>query len=188
MKIYTKKGDEGNTSLFGGRRVLKNHIRIECVGNIDEANSTIGFLRAKLGNHPWQNQLMRIQIDLMNLMSHLARPSDAQRENTNPLPESSFMEEWIDSIEANITPSQYFLLPGGTEISAICHMVRTQVRRAERSLVTLMQEDAIPDCSLPYLNRLSDLFFVLAREELFHSGQDEEKLRPFLYKKKSSSS
>lgn len=185
MKIYTKKGDGGNTSLFGGRRVLKNHIRIECVGNIDEANSTIGFLRSKLGDHPWQNGLMRIQVDLMNLMSHLARPSDASRENPNPLPDPVFMEDWMDDIELRVSPSEYFLLPGGTEISAICHMIRTQVRRAERSLVSLMQEDTVPDCSLPYLNRMSDLFFVLAREELFRSGIDEEKVRPFLYKKKN---
>ena len=87
MKIYTKKGDAGTTGLFGGSRVPKDDVRVECMGDLDEANSTLGLLRVKLGaDHAWQPRLHTIQKDLMDMMSHLARPSDAKKINTNPMP------------------------------------------------------------------------------------------------------
>ena len=187
MKIYTKKGDRGTTGLFGGKRVDKDDARVECVGTLDEVNSTIGLLRAKLGpEHPWQGNLHRIQKDLMDMMSHLARPSDAKKENTNPKPTegAAFCEQWIDELEGAMTsPSDYFLLPGGNEISALCHVVRTQMRRGERRLVTLMKEDAVEDYIPAYINRLSDLFFTLSRSEMDQAGVAEEKWQLFLYKK-----
>ncbi|MCF0040496.1 cob(I)yrinic acid a,c-diamide adenosyltransferase [Dyadobacter fanqingshengii] len=187
MKIYTKKGDKGTTGLFGGSRVPKDNVRIECIGTLDEVNSTIGLMRVKLGNdHEWQPSLHKIQKDLMDMMSHLARPSDAKKENTNPMPAdgAAFCENWIDDLEAAMTsPSDYFLLPGGNEISALCHMIRTQMRRGERRLVSLIKTDAVNEAIPAYINRLSDLFFTLARAEMDKAGVAEEKWQLFLYKR-----
>ena len=187
MKIYTKKGDKGTTGLFGGSRVSKDDVRIECIGTLDEANSTIGLLRVKLGaGHEWQSNLHKIQKDLMDMMSHLARPSDAKKENKNPMPVdgAAFCEEWIDALEAAMTsPSDYFLLPGGNEVSALCHVARTQMRRGERRLVSLIKTDDVHEAIPAYINRLSDLFFMLARAEMDKAGVAEEKWQLFLYKR-----
>lgn len=190
MKIYTRKGDTGMTGVFGGKREYKDSARIECNGALDEANSTIGLLRAKLSNdHEWQPNLHKIQKDLMDMMSHLARPSDSKKENTNPKPidGADFCEQWMDAMEAAISsPSDYFLLPGGNEISALCHVCRTQIRRGERRLVTLMHEDpnSVEEYVVAYINRLSDLFFTMARAEMDKAGVAEEKWQLFLYKRK----
>ena len=189
MKIYTRKGDKGSTGVFGGKREPKTGARIECLGTWDEVNSTIGLLRAKLGDdHPWQQNLHRIQKDMMDMMSHLARPSGTKKENTNPRPVdgAEFCEQWIDELEGQLSsPSDYFLLSGGNEISALCHVCRTQVRRGERSLFALVEED--PDCVedyvAAYINRMSDLFFTLARAEMDKHGVAEEKWNLFLYKR-----
>ena len=187
MKIYTKKGDAGTTGLFGGARVPKDDVRVECVGTFDEVNSTIGLLRVKLGpTHAWQPPLHRIQKDLMDMMSHLARPSDTKKTNSNPLPAdgAQFCETWIDELEGAMqTASDYFLLPGGNEVSALCHVVRTQMRRGERRLVSLMATDAVDPAIAAYVNRLSDLFFTLARAEMDQAGVAEEKWQLFLYKR-----
>ncbi len=187
MKIYTKKGDAGTTGLFGGKRVYKDDVRVDCFGTLDEVNSTIGLLRVKLGNeHSWQPNLHKIQKDMMDMMSHLARPSDTKKINTNPMPEDGavFCENWIDELEVSMTTaSDYFLLPVGNEISALCHLVRTQMRRGERRLVTLMREDEVHDAIPAYINRLSDLFFTLARAEMDKAGVAEEKWQLFLYKR-----
>jgi ATP:cob(I)alamin adenosyltransferase len=187
MKIYTKKGDTGTTGLFGGSRVPKDDIRVECLGTLDEVNSSIGLLRVKLSaEHPWQPRLHTIQKDMMDMMSHLARPSDAKKVNTNPMPENGAAdcEAWIDELEGAMTsPSDYFLLPGGNEISALCHLIRTQMRRGERRLVTLMRSDAVHPAIPAYINRLSDLFFTLARAEMDKAGVAEEKWQLFLYKR-----
>jgi ATP:cob(I)alamin adenosyltransferase len=187
MKIYTKKGDKGTTALYGGKRVYKDDTRVNCYGTLDEVNSTIGLLRAKLDTgHSWQSNLHRIQKDMMDMMSHLARPSDCKKENKNPRPVdgAAFCETWIDELEAGMTTaSEYFLLPGGNEISALCHVIRTQMRRGERLLVTLMKEDEVEDYIAAYINRLSDLFFILARAEMDKAGLAEEKWQLFLYKR-----
>jgi len=187
MKIYTKKGDRGTTGLFGGKRVYKDDIRVNCYGTLDEVNSTIGLLRTKLtSDHPWQSNLHRIQKDMMDMMSHLARPADCKKENSNPRPVdgAAFCEQWIDELEsAMTTASDYFLLPGGNEISALCHVVRTQMRRGERLLVTLMRTEEVEDYISAYINRLSDLFFILARAEMDKAGVAEEKWQLFLYKR-----
>jgi cob(I)alamin adenosyltransferase len=192
MKIYTKKGDTGTTGLFGGSRVSKDDVRVECLGDLDEANSTIGLLRTKLPpTHQWQSNLHKIQKDLMDMMSHLARPSDTKKVNTNPLPEdgAAFCESWIDALEAAMTsPSDYFLLPGGNEISALCHVARTQIRRGERRLVSLMKKDTVHPAIPAYVNRLSDLFFTLSRSEMDKAGVAEEKWQLFLYKRFRTSS
>jgi len=178
------------TALFGGSRVYKDDVRVNCYGTFDEVNSTIGLLRAKLGmEHDWQANLHKIQKDLMDMMSHLARPSDCKKENTNPRPVdgAEFCEQWIDSLEAEMsTSSDYFLLPGGNEISALCHVVRTQMRRGERYLTTLLREDSIDEYIPAYINRLSDLFFILGRAEMDKAGVAEEKWQLFLYKRKKA--
>lgn len=190
MKIYTRKGDTGTTGVFGGKREDKDSPRVECNGVLDEANSTIGLLRVKLGaDHEWQPNLHRIQKDLMDMMSHLARPSESTKENINPKPVdgATFCEEWLDALEDGISsPSDYFLLPGGNEVSALCHVCRTQIRRGERALVTLMKVDpaCVEEYIIAYINRLSDLFFTLARAEMDKAGVAEEKWQMFLYKRK----
>lgn len=190
MKIYTRKGDKGTTALFGGSRVDKDDVRVNCYGTLDEVNSTIGLLRTKLGSdHAWQPNLHKIQKDMMDMMSHLARPSDCKKENPNPKPEDgpAFCEQWIDELEAGMTTkSDYFLLPGGNEISALCHVVRTQMRRGERLLVSLMKVDTVDDYILSYVNRLSDLFFIMSRAEMDKAGVAEEKWQLFLYKRKKT--
>ena len=190
MKIYTRKGDSGKTGVFGGKREDKDSVRIECNGTLDEANSTLGLLRAKLGvAHPWQGRLQRIQKDLMDMMSHLARPSNSHKKNPNPKPVegAAQCEVWIDELEHDMsTPSEYFLLPGGNELSALCHVFRTQIRRAERRLVSLQKAD--PECVEPYVvayvNRLSDLAFIWARALMSAENTPEEQWQLFLYKRK----
>ena len=191
MKIYTKSGDKGKTSVYGGSREFKDSARIEVLGELDEFTSTVGLLRTKLSEeHEWQKRLEQLQIDMMDMMSHLSRPSSDQssRENKNPKPINGAIvcEEWIDEMERKIkSPSDYFLLPGGNEVSALCHVCRTQVRRAERRLITLMREDpdSVEEYITQYVNRLSDLFFTMARYEMDKQGLIEEKWNLFIYKK-----
>jgi ATP:cob(I)alamin adenosyltransferase len=186
-KIYTRSGDNGKTGLYDGTRVDKDDVRIETLGELDEANSTIGLLRSKLTeNHPWQPGLFRIQKELMDSMSHIATPSTSERKNQLPIPYESekWAEDWMDDIENRMeSPSEYFLLPGGNEISSLCHVVRTQIRRAERRMITLNRLDPIPPAIMKYVNRLSDLFFKLAREELQTANLTEERWHLFRYKK-----
>lgn len=122
----------------------------------------------------------------MNMMSHLATPSDTPRPNNAllPLDGAEECERWIDELEEASGPSECFLLPGGTEISSLCHVIRTQVRRGERKLVSLMRNEAVHPSIPSYVNRLSDLFFALARAEMAGSGVEEERWKSFVYKKK----
>ncbi len=189
MKIYTRTGDEGTTGLFGGTRVDKDDIRVECYGTFDEVNASIGLLRSKLlVKHPWQDRLKRMQVAFMNLMSHLATPSGELKPNNAELPleEADWCERWIDELEEQAGPSDCFLLPGGTEIAALCHVIRTQIRRGERLLVRLMKEDGVHPSIPAYINRLSDLFFALARAEMAEAGVEEERWHSFVYKTKKS--
>jgi ATP:cob(I)alamin adenosyltransferase len=181
--ISTKTGDKGTTGIGGGQRVDKDDIRIECLGELDEANSTIGLLRSKLDDqHDWEEGLQRIQTEMMNLMAFVATPSTSERKPQVPLPLDSaeWMETWLDKIEETLPSStEYFLLPGGNEVAALCHVSRTQVRRAERRLITLNKLDLVEPCILKFVNRLSDLLFKLARQELERKGFKEERWRLF---------
>jgi cob(I)alamin adenosyltransferase len=183
MSVYTRTGDRGKTGIFGGRLVDKDDIRIECNGKLDEVNCTIGLIRVKLSaEHPWQERLYKIQVDIMDMMSHIATHFELRDKNpiNRPIDGAKSCEEWIDAMLNEMPePHDFFILPGGNEISALCHIVRTQMRTAERRLVTLNKSDAVDEFILKYINRLSDLFFVLARYELYKSGFVEEKLRPF---------
>lgn len=172
-KIYTKTGDKGTTALFGGKRVSKDFEQIEAYGNIDELNSFVGLLRDYLEETgSFQNiidELIFIQDRLFSIGSHLATEFDKLeklKEHLPPLNNDDIqkLEKNIDAMESELEPMKYFILPGGNKIVSYCHIARCVCRRAERSIVkfTHIQSEIEPHI-LPYLNRLSDYFFVLAR-------------------------
>lgn len=183
MAVTTKTGDTGTTSLFGGSRVDKDHIRIECNGLIDEANSRIGMLLAEIGSdHPWEKRLLNIQRDLMLMMSHIATPVDCEKPNKKPGAEKGLTEceIWIDELNNYLKDEKLaFVLPGGNKVAALCHFVRTGVRTAERKLISLNKLEAIKPYIIQYFNRLSDLFYLLSICELKMSNIRVEKLMVF---------
>jgi ATP:cob(I)alamin adenosyltransferase len=186
-RLYTRTGDKGTTAIHGGERVAKTDIRIEANGCVDELNVAIGILRTMLvNNHPWQPLLREIQLNLMAMMSLIATRSERRSTNPNILPEDIIdkMESVIDKINAECTPPDSFILPGGTPVAAQLHQCRVLARRSERRLWSLNEQDQVPAEILCYLNRLSDLFFIMARWELQHSGCQEEIWREFGYKRK----
>lgn len=185
-RIYTRTGDKGTTGIHGGERVHKDDIRIEANGSIDELNSVIGIIRSLLPfEHPWQEMLHKMQYDLMIVMSHVATPSAIRDKNPNILPGNlaAFCEQQMDAMTAQLQDNGYFLLPGGTPVSAQCQFARTVARRAERRLWTLNREDPVTGEILTYFNRLSDLFFVMARYEMQQQNWPEERWQAFAYKK-----
>lgn len=186
-RIYTRTGDRGTTGIHGGERVEKDDIRIEANGCIDELNSVIGIVRSLLPfEHPWQAMLHKLQYNLMIVMSHVATPSAIHEKNPNILPDDlvSFCEQQMDTMTGELEDNGYFLLPGGTPVSAQCQFARTVARRAERRLWTLNRQDALPDEILRFMNRLSDLFFVMARYEMHQQNWPEERWQAFAYKNK----
>ncbi len=183
MRIYTRGGDKGKTGIHGGQRVDKDCIRIEANGCMDELNSMIGVVRSLLpAAHQWQELLFRIQSEIMVVMSHVATPSDIRDKNPNALDMDivSFVEKQIDTLALHIDDkNNYFILPGGTPVSAHLHVARTIARRSERRLWTLNREDELPPIILQFVNRLSDLFFMMARYEMLQQDYTEEKWRRF---------
>ncbi len=166
MKIYTKTGDTGKTSLFGGGRVAKNNLRVEAYGTIDELNAFVGLLRDIIGVEDYKVFLEKIQNELFVIGSLLASTSD--KNNYLPkLSETSIhdIEKQIDVMETELPALKNFILPGGHVINSYCHIARTVCRRAERNVVALSakKNTNINSIILTYLNRLSDYFFVLAR-------------------------
>jgi len=187
MKIYTRGGDKGQTGIFGGQRVDKDDIRIEANGTIDELNSAIGVVRSYLPNgHDWQQLLFEIQTNLMGVMSQVATPSQIRDKNPNTLNENldKLCEEYIDKLTDSMGPSKSFVLPGGTVVSAHLQLARAIARRAERRLWALNKQDEVPAPIMRFVNRLADLFFTMARFEMFQAGDIEECWKDFLYKKK----
>jgi len=169
MKIYTKTGDKGETSLYGGKRVSKTSARIEAIGNVDEVNTLTGLIIAKLPDKDFKELktlLTKIQNDLFICGSDLATPKDANErlKKVGIAPSSvKLLEDEIDFYNKELEPMRSFILPGGSEIGALLHQTRSVCRRAERSVVYAMQHEEINKNCQIYLNRLSDLFFVLAR-------------------------
>jgi cob(I)alamin adenosyltransferase len=175
MKIYTKTGDGGETGLFGGGRVGKDHVRVDAYGEVDELNSTLGVAIVQLeaaGEAELAAGLRQVQADLFTVGAVLATPApeDGGRENAyipalDPA-RAEALERWIDAADAELEPLKSFILPGGTPAAALLHQARVIARRAERSVWALMEAD--PERTNPetarYLNRLSDLLFILARE------------------------
>lgn len=195
-RIYTKTGDKGTTGIHGGARVPKDDIRIEANGCLDELNTVIGIVRSLLPpEDDWQELLHRIQRELMVVMSHVATPAalrDADPErpgsgNPNPLHAAeltTLCEQAMDGMMLELEDNGYFLLPGGTQASAQLQFARAVARRAERRLWTLNRQDAVPQDILRFINRLSDLFFVMARMEMQRQGWDEERWQSFAYKRR----
>lgn len=182
MKIYTKTGDKGKTSLFGGERVQKSNQRIKAYGTIDELNSWIGLLRDQNIDNIHKNQLLQIQNDLFTLGAILATPpskkikkNGKERLNISLLSEQHilFLEKSIDEMEATLVPMTHFVLPGGHPTVSFCHISRTVCRRAERCITELYETSTPDEQLLGYINRLSDYLFVLARK-LTASLQVEE--------------
>jgi cob(I)alamin adenosyltransferase len=158
MKIYTRTGDSGETSLFGGSRVAKNDLRIEAYGTIDELNSFLGVARASWPSSPIDPELQRIQSDLFDVGAYLASP-DRDRFPGVPASRIEDLERAIDRMESELSPLQNFILPGGSLPASHLHVARTVCRRAERLVVALEDKST----TLPYLNRLADYLFVAAR-------------------------
>jgi cob(I)alamin adenosyltransferase len=157
MKIYTRTGDSGETSLFGGSRVAKNDPRIEAYGTVDELNSAIGVARASWPSSPIDKQLSAIQSDLFDIGAHLAAPGNDRFAGVEPR-RIEELERAIDAMESELPPLTSFIIPGGSLAAAQLHVARTVCRRAERRVVAL--EDT---ATVAYLNRLSDYLFVAAR-------------------------
>jgi cob(I)alamin adenosyltransferase len=164
VKIYTKTGDDGETGLFGGPRVRKNCPRIEAYGTVDELNAVVGIVRTH-GLPPDLDALLaRIQNELFDLGAELATPEPAKFGIAGATDAHvAALEREIDRYEAELEPLGQFILPGGTPAAAALHLARTVCRRAERCVVTLTETETISPNTVIYLNRLSDLLFVLAR-------------------------
>ena len=166
MKIYTKTGDIGETSLFGGRRVSKSDLRIETYGTTDELNSWIGLIRDVNTNESERELLKEIQDRIFTLGAELAADPDNQKLKTPDLHESDIeaLEKAIDAMDAVLEPLRNFILPGGHVHVSYCHVARTVCRRAERLTVLLHKESEVHPLIIKYLNRLSDYLFTLARK------------------------
>jgi cob(I)alamin adenosyltransferase len=177
MKIYTKTGDDGTTSLFSGGRVSKHHLRVEAYGTVDELNSHIGVVRVQQPTLPTGEMLFTVQEHLFRLGADLATPMDAKAEwlvRITPQ-EIEWVEYRIDQLDEHLEPLKNFILPGGTLAAAHLHVARTVCRRAERLVVALAEHEAINNNALIYLNRLSDWFFIAARYENKQANISESK-------------
>ncbi len=165
MKIYTRTGDKGETSLFSGGRVRKDHLRVETYGTVDELNSILGLVRAESLPEIAQQRLERVQNELFIIGADLATPMDHSPAWLKRLEESTIesLEIEIDQMAAELPPLKNFILPGGTRAAATVQVARTVCRRAERLTVSLAADEAINLAVITYLNRLSDWLFTLAR-------------------------
>jgi len=182
MKIYTKTGDKGETGLFGGERVSKSNLRLNAYGSIDELNSFLGLAIIEITSVEIRNLLNDLQNKLFVLGSDLATPETEKNKKLNitRLPDSYIIEteQAIDKYEAQLDELKNFILPGGSKGSALLHICRTISRRAEREVVALKNTEHIGENIVIFLNRLSDLFFVLSRFENKYSNIPDTKWIP----------
>lgn len=180
MKIYTKTGDKGTTGLFGGARVPKHHIRIESYGTVDELNSYVGLVRHRDIDPRQKEVLGEVQDRLFTIGSILA--SDPSKKNLSvPDLQGSdveLLEREIDAMNTSLPEMRHFVLPGGNDTVAFCHIARCVCRRAERLTVLLNETDPVEPLVLTYLNRLSDYLFVLSRKSSQDTGADEVPWKP----------
>ena len=175
MKIYTRTGDRGETGLFGGGRVAKDHPRVTAYGDVDELNSAIGVARATEPAGFFDDLLETIQRDLFSIGGHLATPDPAKVRAALSRAEldegrAAEFERVMDDAERELPPLRAFVLPAGSPKAAALHLARTVCRRAERSVVHLSHETEVPELFVVYLNRLSDLLFTLARVANHRAG------------------
>jgi cob(I)alamin adenosyltransferase len=179
-KIYTRTGDDGTSGLVDGSRQPKHAARFEAIGAVDEANSAIGHAILTADSQP-RRALLRIQNDLFDLGADIATPGSdfAPSEMTLRIvpAQIEWLEAAIDGLNANLTPLNSFILPGGSEAAARAHIARASVRRAERAMVALAADEPVNPAALAYINRLSDYLFVLARH-LNHDGAGDVKWVP----------
>lgn len=178
VKIYTRTGDEGETALFGGGRVPKSHLRVRAYGNVDELNAVLGRTLGAVEVPSSRERLGRVQHDLFALGSLLATPPAREgrpRPKLPPLPRGRIeaMESWMDEAEEALPPLKSFILPGGCPGAVELHLCRTVCRRAERTVAELLPSDPEVGFVIRYLNRLSDLCFVLARLENRRAGVED---------------
>ena len=165
MKVYTKTGDKGETSLFGGARVSKGHLRIHAYGTVDELNSYIGLLRDLSPDESRNSELIRIQDRLFTLGALLATEREEAKKKLPVIIQEDieYLEESIDTMERSLEPIKTFVLPGGHPTVSYCHISRCVCRRAERICVELSENNKVEEIVIQYLNRLSDYLFVLSR-------------------------
>lgn len=180
MKIYTKTGDQGTTSLFGGKRVSKADLRIDTYGTVDELNSWIGLVRDQEVNQKRNSVLIEIQDRLFTVGSILATEPGNTKVKIPSLAEGDvqFLEKEIDGMDAEIPPMRFFVLPGGHQSISFCHVARTVCRRAERLTIALHDQELIEPLVIKYLNRLSDYLFVLCRKMTHELGAEETPWKP----------
>lgn len=189
-KIYTKGGDKGKTGIFGGERVDKDDIRIEANGTLDELNAVLGVVRAYMqsGNikDSYDPLIYTIQKELMSIMSLVASPSYKRDQNPNTFNKDliELLEKEIDNIVFRTEKLGYFILPGGNLLSSHLQLARTIARRAERRLYSLNRIDIVPEEILIFINRLSDLLFVMAQFSMQQDGLSQEIWKEFKYKNK----
>ncbi len=181
MKIYTKTGDKGTTSLFTGTRVPKHHIRIESYGTLDELNSWLGLLRDQSIDAQYQKILAIIQDKLFTVGAILA--TEPKKDNRLKIQriqteDVELLEKEMDIMNTTLPAMTHFVLPGGHTTVSYCHIARTVCRRAERMISYLHENDPVPDTLLAYINRLSDYLFVLARKLSTDLGAQEVKWIP----------
>jgi cob(I)alamin adenosyltransferase len=177
MKIYTKTGDDGTTGLIGSR-VRKDNPRVRAYGEVDELNAVIGLAKAEATEGDLPPLFAAIQRDLFAIGARLADPTarvvDSKAKAAVENSRIEALEQAIDTCEEALPPLHAFILPGGTRLGALLHLGRTVCRRAERSVVSLAADAAVEPVIVAYLNRLSDLFFVLARRENARAGRVED--------------
>ncbi|WP_421829917.1 cob(I)yrinic acid a,c-diamide adenosyltransferase [Larkinella sp.] len=181
MKIYTKTGDQGQTSLIGGRRVSKAHHRIDAYGTVDELNSVVGLVRDQPVNENRKELLKEIQDRLFTIGSELA--TDPEKTLKKPLPvildsDVTLLEKAMDEMDAELPELRAFVLPGGHQSVSFCHLARTVCRRAERLVIALNDEKPVDPLVIQYLNRLSDYLFVLSRKMTQELGAEEVVWKP----------
>lgn len=175
MKIYTKKGDQGQTSLIGGTRVAKSHLRIETYGTVDELNAHIGLIRSQHIDPKSKATLKEIQDRLFTLGSSLAADPERSKMKIPDLHSADieFLEEEMDRMDEELPPLKHFILPGGNNAVSFCHLARCVCRRAERLSVALAESSFVDSKVIMYLNRLSDYLFVLGRKIAVDSQAEE---------------
>jgi cob(I)alamin adenosyltransferase len=186
FKIYTKTGDKGETSLYGGTRVSKAAARVESYGTLDELNALIGLAKSEISDEKVLSQLQKIQFDLFTVGSEAATPTDkmllANGKNRLDLmiseKEITELELWMDDFDAELEPLKFFILPSGGKAAATLHVCRTVCRRAERAMVFLNETEEVRPELIKYLNRLSDYLFILARYISKISGEKEDYWNP----------
>ncbi len=180
MKIYTKTGDKGTTSLLGGARVSKAHIRIEAYGTVDELNSYIGLIRDQDVNSGRRDLLKEIQDRLFTLGAELAKEPGKDKVVKPDLHETDIelLEKSIDEMNDELEPLRSFVLPGGHQSVSFCHIARCVCRRAERITIALNDSEPVDELTIKYLNRLSDFLFTLSRKMSSELQAEEVKWEP----------